>query len=595
MDPTNQQTRHCQCCSTLQGTMKNMMTETYQSIEYSEMLRICFGLNLLDDHQPPPPANAIRNICFVCEMNLKSSFDFREQCYKSQKLLKERNTLPLAVKDEPVSDEEPLILCTASLNKTSRGRGRPPKSDVTFTQVFVKTNTKTVEAIVKIESSSSIEKAGQESPSIVKPMAAITAKKVDDDNTKTEFEDDDYYDKAQLSNASSDSEGTMAKFFEEPISNDPHANLLGRFMCYVCDEYFDTFLAFVTHRDNHDIYKNHIASRKINRACLVCKESVKGYVKHLAEHHPDYKPNECLQCVMKTQDPRRLQEHLGIHSKKKIYKCRGCKLHFRTTTGLHGHLKTFQHKKGQYQCIRCGLCFRLFVDLDDHYHKDHKRKAHKHLFPCYVCKRVFGINKCIMNHKCNPIVKKKSKTDKTDPPTVLSHKCPLCDQRFDNADEMFCHKISLCVGRFGCNVEGCGRMFTRQRDLSHHFNQEHDAVKICDQCGFSTNKINEMKYHKIKVHDPNYQKATGEFPCRECGKVLHTKYSFDTHTTNHLPRKFFECHLCPARFQTRESIKSHMVKHLSSELLHSCSVCNKEFMTKAMLENHMKKHRSTLH
>jgi Zinc finger, C2H2 type len=219
---------------------------------------------------------------------------------------------------------------------------------------------------------------------------------------------------------------------------------------------------------------------------------------------------------------------------------------------------------------------------------------------------VFAINKSVVNHECYPVkekrIKKKNKGNHDPSPPPLpsgSFKCPQCDQRFDNDDELLCHRISFCVARFACNVEGCGKMFTTLREVSYHNLKEHDTVeKVCDQCGFTTKFNNKLERHKKKMHDPNYQKVVSEaIPCADCGKILHTKHSYDHHVEafHSGPRKLFECHMCPdVRFRTFQSIQSHMGEHLSDEMLLPCDICDKKFVTPVLKEKHMRVHRSEL-
>jgi hypothetical protein len=237
--------------------------------------------------------------------------------------------------------------------------------------------------------------------------------------------------------------------------------------------------------------------------------------------------------------------------------------------------------------------------LDDHYHEEHNKHSHKHYFPCYKCKKVFAFNKHALKHDCITVDKKKKKTKKKSLDPGAIHHCSHCDQQFTDPDELECHKISLCISRYSCLVPGCDKIFKNQRNLSTHANLDHSNshIHICDLCGYSTKFLTQLGLHKKREHEPNYKKVLKPFNCLEpgCGKVVHSKHALEIHVSifHAGPTKFFECDLCPKRFRSLISIRTHMLTHLSdTSMMIACSICDKKFVSENARDVHVRIHKS---
>jgi hypothetical protein len=278
---------------------------------------------------------------------------------------------------------------------------------------------------------------------------------------------------------------------------------------------------------------------------------------------------------------------------------------------LRYHLLNGKHKKNKYHCLYCGLGFNQFIGLDEHFHKDHNQHNHKHFYPCFVCKRVFSFNKHALKHDCiippQQSTKKKRKPfekarSKPQPKPSVMHKCPNCIEEFTNPDEMECHKITLCVSRYICPTPGCGKVCKTPRSLGNHANKcrRTNNSHICDQCGYTTTSVFNLSMHKTREHDPNYKKVITAFSCphAECKKVLHSKHALADHIGfYHTERQYFECDLCPKKFCSLTTIRSHVLEHVanSSELLHfDCHICGKKYVSENARHIHMRVHKSKL-
>ncbi|KAJ3278088.1 hypothetical protein HK104_002666 [Borealophlyctis nickersoniae] len=83
------------------------------------------------------------------------------------------------------------------------------------------------------------------------------------------------------------------------------------------------------------------------------------------------------------------------------------------------------------------------------------------------------------------------------------------------------------VAGYQCEVEGCGRTFSRQYNLKVH----------------------------METHDPN---RTKEFQCQICPKSFTRAHDLKRHLDTHANRKNYACKLCSKRYTRHEGLRKHM-------------------------------------
>jgi hypothetical protein len=307
----------CQCCLMDSESMKNMLTETYKNMKLIDSFKHCSGIDLLEV-QPQPNYLTCKNICPTCESNLITCIEFRELCHTSQKIVKERYNFLGVVKDEPISDDEPLILYTQAKTKCKK------RGETNFAQVFVKNS---AESDVKVEN--------QELTRTDQPKADTQGdskrETLEVDVDPDQIEDfQEHFDCPADQDSETDEEAKPKKL--KPLSEnqtDEISTTAAKYMCYYCDEYLLTHKDYITHRDNHLILLNTgLENRRIDRQCFVCKKDVVGYVNHLKKEHTDFRPHQCLQCSLTFRGQNALYTHLYKHGKSKPFKCLGCSLEF---------------------------------------------------------------------------------------------------------------------------------------------------------------------------------------------------------------------------------------------------------------------------
>jgi hypothetical protein len=294
----------CQCCLTEEGFMKNMLTEQLHEVKLIEGFKRCSGIDLLVQKGD----NCQKNICEKCEQDLKVSFEFRERCHTSQRILRDRSSFITAVKDEPISDDDALVLCDETTSKGSEQQQ--------FTQVFVKHASSS--AKVKCEPLKS-------EPTQNEYMEV----KVNPDEMQMYLhnaeQQQEYYDESKKPKRKKSKKRKSAPAAPAPLDSVDVATFEASYMCYHCDEYLPTHNEYVIHRDNHVRGNSDmVEERKINRKCYVCLKDVSGYVKHIEDEHKDFKPHSCKMCDNTFHTQMQLKKHLSTHIEVATFECMGC-------------------------------------------------------------------------------------------------------------------------------------------------------------------------------------------------------------------------------------------------------------------------------
>jgi Zinc-finger associated domain (zf-AD) len=243
----------CRCCLAEHGHMKNLIEDTFQvtngeSITLLEGFTKCSGIN-------PEADKTHTNVCNSCENKLIISYEFREQCQTSNRILEEH--LPV-VKLEHYSDEEAPPRKKEKTTKKKKP-GRPKKVADVPEIVYMKEEPFEEPRIelAQCEEPKTLDDEKVKEESIIIDSNSIKANDSDNEDDidgigsdDRDFNDDDDYDEEEEDKTEADSEK------KDPAS----------YQCFHCDIRFRTYTLLCRHKNA----EHPVEQRPIKRTCPVC-------------------------------------------------------------------------------------------------------------------------------------------------------------------------------------------------------------------------------------------------------------------------------------------------------------------------------------
>nr|CAH7738497.1 unnamed protein product [Callosobruchus chinensis] len=259
-------------------------------------------------------------------------------------------------------------------------------------------------------------------------------------------------------------------------------------------------------------------------------------------HHKNHKRRMlCDQCGKIFSNITKFRIHLKKHSRMHIYKidsfkCVNCDKTFRTKSNLKEH-ENYCTGTYPYDCKYCDKKFASATKLKNHVRLKHDKKF---IAICSICN--IGFIK-ISDYKSHMITHS----------TEKKFTCTKCDKSYKTISNLNFHmKVHQETLPFICSI--CNKGFMRKEYLEAHVNN-HNGIKnyhctICDKKFVSQKNLDAH----LKYHDGTLAKHT----CNFCGKKVTT--GFEEHLRIHSNLKEFECQYCDMRFNSRGTLRKHIVK-----------------------------------
>ncbi|ODM99596.1 putative zinc finger protein [Orchesella cincta] len=286
-----------------------------------------------------------------------------------------------------------------------------------------------------------------------------------------------------------------------------------------------------------------------------------------------------------------------------IYTCERCNWSFckKLSLTLHKLVHTPKNAKKLYPCVLCeGKAFAMVDSLQTHYNRLHGPKLKPYL--CLQCGVRFHRKESFTLHgqthidrassssfECETCKKKFRDSVALKRHIRLTHetgqKCDQCDEKFAGKLPLMYHKHEKhgMEKPVKCEVEGCGKGFFNQYQLSMHRTCHNDGKFNCPMCPKVFRRSHNLADH-ILVH-----KQEKNHICHFCGKAFVKKSSLNIHLVIHTQDKQFKCPHCPKAFCRKFSRDCHIRTH-TKETPFTCHICGRQFGQYTSMRNHLKVH-----
>ena len=354
----------------------------------------------------------------------------------------------------------------------------------------------------------------------------------------------------------------------------------GPFGCTYCTEIFKD-------KEELNAHVKELHQMKLHN-CHICNKdlfSIGKLLSHLKLMHPDDKT--------------------ALKELNDSLKCDICQKQFTTAKSVRIHRLTHTGEK-KFQCPHCPWKFYLAWKLKRHMTRAHENAPDTNKFPCEMCTKDFFKEAALKNHvakvhpgpyQCN-FCKAKPFTDRE---KFKQH----CDEKHSGN----------CVT---CDL--CELQFSSGRNLQIHEQHSHLKTHLCDLCGYSFSRKDEMLEHlkfnhfdgdevalnaaypniDVSIQQTNFEELRKTLKCTRCGKVL-KKYSGlmshmkscngDGYTKQEKENEEKEDKKEKKVSQKEEKIVSPKTETVEYKKLRNnptCTVCGKSFKNLAAVVSHMR-------
>ncbi|XP_044736970.1 zinc finger protein 883-like [Chrysoperla carnea] len=463
-------------------------------------------------------------VCTRCSSKLSESYSFKQQCQKSEEILKQvQNTL---------SDE----------NETDDLKCDGDESDVES------------EEDEQLEHNLKYEEEPSNNQNVEK--------------TTLDFQQQEayFYPIESTSDAETQKETALERALQlGPDKCDPTTKT-----CKICNKVLYNVHSLVRHVETHN------ENRKFEIVCTICN---KGFYekKHIKNHMLRHKGEarfKCDECKKPFYELNALRGHVKKKHPNKInrYKCKECTEMFVLEQDLELHERS-QHSKHQYSCSECNKPFIHKYLLRKHQWMHAKQR----MFHCKHadCDKSFKSKQVLHLHykRCHSNDKKREVCNICGKSVVYlknhiyihkneKYKCEQCEQEFTNKYSLDKHTKrkhgnldDTELNPYLCNI--CGKrsenLTMLKRHLTTHSDVKTHKCPICEKLFKSIELVNShVRYTHNNVRN---------FKCTECSKSFHTTSGLKLHIRTHTGERPYECDVCGKAFQQRSTLKTHMKVH----------------------------------
>nr|XP_008195672.2 PREDICTED: LOW QUALITY PROTEIN: zinc finger protein 260 [Tribolium castaneum] len=205
-------------------------------------------------------------------------------------------------------------------------------------------------------------------------------------------------------------------------------------------------------------------------------------------------------------------------------------------------------------------------------------------FGCQYCPAIFFVQKAIADH----VREEHGKEYKNCKVHVPKQAPPVKRGEEDphKIDEELIKEAKVVVdGRIYYNCKECGKNLHSPYTYVWHI-RIHTGERpfVCDLCGKQFRVSQGLVRHLRETHQ-----GIKKFPCDLCGRMFATRRNVEEHRRIHTNERPYVCDLCGKSFKQKASLFVHKRSH-KNHFPFKCSYCNQGFRTKPPLLVHITRH-----
>ncbi|XP_073829582.1 uncharacterized protein [Musca autumnalis] len=324
--------------------------------------------------------------------------------------------------------------------------------------------------------------------------------------------------------------------------------------------------------DDNDYLLDAKALRK--RPSKALTEERKREIKEIDDFIARWKKDlECVICGRMYPNIDDLRKHFRDHRRpNQEFYVSCCERKFRHRTQIYEHIR-FHLDPMAFKCEVCGKCCRNTENLKKHKISKHTAEGKKRLYECEICQKRFPSKWVLKNHK---------EIHKTGSDYVCK-----CGKGFATEERLRVHEKRNHNAERVC--EQCGKTAPNGYILRQHILEHHQGIKKpkwpCDICNAELSSHTNLKRHKQSAHND----GSTVYICGECGKTSVSEQALQKHKHYaHSIKAKFKCSLCDKAFKMPIQLREHMATH-TGEHLYTCKYCPTKFRCAANMYTHQRK------
>lgn len=121
-------------------------------------------------------------------------------------------------------------------------------------------------------------------------------------------------------------------------------------------------------------------------------------------------------------------------------------------------------------------------------------------------------------------------------------------------------QVDASWSKIKCDL--CPKLFKYKQGANKHWDLEHNPQNTfeCPKCSSRCKTLKNLHAH-IRTHDPPRTEGVASLQCHKCLKIFDSQKQLSLHFYTHR-EKFFCCDKCGSKFNNREQIKNHVLRHV---------------------------------